>query len=135
MVLRRLGDALRGRSLGDPGLVAGRDNLTWRGDGAPDEEAGMKFLVVWKMEISRLSAEMMKTVLRMPDYAKPLEESGKVVCRYHIVGYHGGAWIFDVESNDELEMLLAQAPVYNFSHFDVYPLADMSSLPVVPPEQ
>jgi muconolactone delta-isomerase len=51
------------------------------------------------------------------------------------VGYHGGAWIFDVESNDELEILLAQAPVYNFSHFDVYPLADMSSLPVVPPEQ
>ncbi len=93
----------------------------------------MKFLVVWKMEISRLSAEMMKTVLRMPDYAKPLEESGKVVGRYHIVGYHGGAWIFHVASNDELEMLLAQMPVYNFSHFDVYPLADMSSLPVVPP--
>ncbi len=93
----------------------------------------MKFLVVWKMEISRLSSEMMKTVLRMPDYAKPLEDSGKVVGRYHIVGYHGGAWIFDVGSNDELEMLLAQMPVYNFSHFDVYPLADMSSLPVVPP--
>jgi hypothetical protein len=32
-------------------------------------------------------------------------------------------------------MLLAQAPVYNFSHFDVYPLADMASLPVVPPGQ
>jgi muconolactone D-isomerase len=95
----------------------------------------MKFLVVWKMEISRLSAEMMKTVLRMPDYAKPLEENGKVIGRYHIVGYHGGAWIFDVKSNDELEMLLARAPVYNFSHFEVYPLADMSSLPVVPPEQ
>jgi len=93
----------------------------------------MKFLVVWKMEISRLSTEMMKTVLRMPDFAKPLEESGKVIGRYHIVGYHGGAWIFDVASNDELEMLLAQMPVYNFSHFDVYPLADMSSLPVVPP--
>jgi muconolactone delta-isomerase len=95
----------------------------------------MKFLVVWKMEISRLSAEMMKTVLRMPDYAKPLEDSGKVIGRYHIVGYHGGAWIFNVESNDELEMLLAQSPVYNFSHFDVYPLADMASLPVVPPGQ
>ncbi len=54
------------------------------------EEVEMKFLVVWKMEISRLSAEMMKTVLRMPDYAKPLEESGKVIGRYHIVGYHGG---------------------------------------------
>ena len=40
--------------------------------GTRGEEVGMKFLVVWKMEISRLSAEMMKTVLRMPDYAKPL---------------------------------------------------------------
>jgi muconolactone delta-isomerase len=96
------------------------------------EEGAMKFLVIWQMEISRVSAEMMKTVLRMPEYAKPLEEQGKVVGRYHIVGSHGGAWIYEVESNDELEMLLAQSPVYNFSHFQVYPLADMSSLPMVP---
>lgn len=94
----------------------------------------MKYLVVWRMEISRLSTEMMKTVLRMPEYARPLEESGKVIGRYHIVGSHGGAWIFNVESNDELEMLLAQSPVYNFSHFEVMPLADMSSLPVMPPD-
>ena len=94
----------------------------------------MKFLVVWRMELARLSTEMMKTVLRMPEYAEPLEREGKVVGRYHIVGAHGGAWIYNVESNDELEMLLAKSPVYNFSHFQVYPLADMSSLPVVPPE-
>ena len=36
---------------------------------------------------------------------------------------------------DELEMLLAQSPVYNYAHFQVYPLADMSSLPVTPTEQ
>ena len=95
----------------------------------------MKFLVVWRMEISRLSTEMMKTVLRMPEYATPLEQSGKVIGRYHIVGSHGGAWIFNVESNDELEMLLAQSPVYNFSHYKVYPLADMTSLPVAPPAE
>lgn len=94
----------------------------------------MKFLVIWRMEIARLSAEMMKTVLKMPEYAEPLEKQGKVVARYHIVGSHGGAWIYNVESNDELEMLLARSPVYNFSHFQVYPLADMSSLPVVPAE-
>ncbi|MDQ4133733.1 MAG: muconolactone Delta-isomerase family protein [Actinomycetota bacterium] len=94
----------------------------------------MKFLVVWRMELARLSTEMMKTVLKMPEYAEPLEREGKVVGRYHIVGAHGGAWIYNVESNDELEMLLAKSPVYNFSHFQVYPLADMSSLPVVPPE-
>ena len=94
----------------------------------------MKFLVIWHMEISRLSSEMMKSVLRMRDYAVPLEEKGKVIGRYHIVGSHGGAWIYDVTSNDELEMLLAQSPVYNYSHFDVYPLADMTSLPVTPTE-
>lgn len=94
----------------------------------------MKFLVIWRMEISRLSGEMLKSVLRMRDYAQPLEEQGKVIGRYHIVGSHGGAWIYEVASNDELEMLLAQSPVYNFAHFQVYPLADMSSLPVVPGE-
>jgi muconolactone delta-isomerase len=70
----------------------------------------------------------------MRDYAVPLEESGKVIGRYHIVGSHGGAWIYEVTSNDELEMLLAQSPVYNFAHFEVLPLADMTSLPVVPAE-
>jgi muconolactone delta-isomerase len=87
----------------------------------------MKFLVIWKMEINRLSADMLKSVLVMADYAKPLEEKKKVIGRYHIVGSHGGAWIYDVESNDELEMLLAQSPVYNFSHYEVLPLADMAS--------
>ena len=94
----------------------------------------MKFLVIWQMEITRLSGEMMKSVLRMRDYAQPLEQQGKVIGRYHIVGSHGGAWIYEVTSNDELEMLLAQSPVYNYSHFQVYPLADMTSLPVVPAE-
>ena len=95
----------------------------------------MKFLVIWRIEITRLSGELMKSVLRMRDYAQPLEQQGKVIGRYHIVGSHGGAWIYNVSSNDELEMLLAQSPVYNYAHFQVYPLADMSSLPVTPTEQ
>jgi muconolactone delta-isomerase len=103
---------------------------------APTKEVStVKFLVTWQLEISRLTADMMKTVLNMADYAKPLEESGKVLGRYHIVGSHGGAWIYNVESNDELEMLLARSPVNNFAHFQVYPRADMSALPVRPPDQ
>ena len=94
----------------------------------------MKFLVIWNIEIGRLSGEVMRAVLRMRDYALPLEQSGKVLGRYHIVGSHGGAWIYNVGSNDELEMLLAQSPVYNYSHFKVYPLADMTSLPLTPAE-
>ena len=92
----------------------------------------MKFLVIWRLEIARLTGDMMKAVLTMRDYAVPLEQQGKVIGRYHIVGSHGGAWIYDVSSNDELEMLLARSPVYNFAHFEVLPLADMTSLPVSP---
>lgn len=90
----------------------------------------MKFLVIWRVELSRVSTDMMRSVLTMPDYAGPLEEQGKVIGRYHIVGSHGGAWIYNVSSNEELEMLLAQSPVYNFAHFQVYPLADMSAMPL-----
>jgi muconolactone delta-isomerase len=93
----------------------------------------MKFLVLWRLEISRLSGDMARSVVRMGDYARPLEERGKVIGRYHIVGSHGGAWIYEVDSNDELETLLAQSPVYNFAHYEVLPLADMTSLPVQPP--
>jgi muconolactone delta-isomerase len=38
-----------------------------------------------------------------------------------------------VDSNEELEMLLARAPVYNFAHFEVRPLADMAALPLTTP--
>ena len=38
----------------------------------------MKFLVLWRLEIARLTGDMMKAVLTMRDYAQPLEEQGKV---------------------------------------------------------
>lgn len=94
----------------------------------------MKFLVMWRLELARLSPEIMRAVMRMPDYAEPLEQQGKVEGRYHIVGSHGGAWIYNVDSHEELEMLLASSPVYNFAHYDIYPLADMAALPIQPPE-
>jgi muconolactone delta-isomerase len=90
----------------------------------------MKFLVLWHLDLSRLAPEVLHAVLRMPDYAKPLQQEGKVIQRYHIVGSHGGAWIYDVDSNEELEMLLARSPVYNFAQFQVLPLADMAAPPV-----
>ena len=89
----------------------------------------MKFLVMWRIEISLLSREVMKLVMTMPQYAEPLEQQGKVLGRYHIPGAHGGVWIYDVDSNEELDMLLARSPVFNFSRYEVFPLADM-----VPPQ-
>ena len=87
----------------------------------------MKFLVIWELDVARLGADMMQAVMRMPEYAKSIKDKGKLVTRYHIVGKHGGAWIYDVDSNEELERLLAMAPVYNYARYDVLPLAEMES--------
>lgn len=85
----------------------------------------MKFLVIWELQV--LQMETIRAVMRMPDYAKRIADQGKLVARYHVVGKHGGAWIYEVDSNEDLEHLLAMAPVYNYSRYDVYPLADMQS--------
>jgi muconolactone delta-isomerase len=84
-----------------------------------------RFLVLWKLELNRLSPETPKVLLRQQDYGARLQREGKLLARYHMIGSHGGAWIYDVESNEELDMLLAQAPVYNFASYEVHALADM----------
>jgi muconolactone delta-isomerase len=86
----------------------------------------VKFLVIWQIEIALLSRDVLQSVMRMADYATPLEQQGKVAARWHIPGSHGGAWIYDVASNEELDMLLARSPVYNFARYQVYPLAEMT---------
>lgn len=87
----------------------------------------MKFLVLWELDVALLRAEIIQSVMRMPDYAQKLRDQGKLVARYHVVGKHGGAWIYDVVSNEELEHLLAMAPVYNYAHYQVIPLAEMDT--------
>ena len=56
-------------------------------------------------------------------YAVPL--SPVLECRYHVIGSHGGAWIYDVTSNEELDRLLAVSPVYNYASYQVLALAEM----------
>lgn len=89
-----------------------------------------KFLVLWTLEQALLSDQMAKAVMRMPEYGETLAGQGKVLARYHLVGGHGGAWIYNVDSNEELELLLAMAPVFNFARYDVRPLAEMAALPL-----
>lgn len=84
-----------------------------------------KFLVIWSLDISKLGTDAVKSVLLMPGYAEKLKKAGKLERRYHLVGKHGGAWIYDVENNEELDRLLAQAPIYNFANFALHPLAEM----------
>jgi len=87
----------------------------------------MKFLVLWELEAAGLQPETVHAVMRMPDYAKKVKAEKKLLSRYHMVGKHGGAWIYEVGSNEELERLLAMAPVYNYARYDVLPLAEMET--------
>lgn len=89
----------------------------------------MKFLVLWTIEQSLLSDAMVRAIARMPAYGRQLEDRGKVLMRYHVVGAHGGAWIYDVDDHEEFERLLAMAPVFNFSRYTLHPLADMTGAP------
>ena len=86
----------------------------------------MKFLVLWRVELSLVSREMAAAVARMPAYAATLRREGKLTARYHLVGQHGGAWIYEVSSNEELERLIGMAPVYNFARYEVMALAEMA---------
>jgi muconolactone delta-isomerase len=87
----------------------------------------VKCLVMWELDLARLSTGVLHAVMRMPDYVQEVLDQGKLEASYHIVGKHGGAWIYDLASNEEFERLLAMAPVYNFARYDVYPLAEMET--------
>jgi muconolactone delta-isomerase len=84
-----------------------------------------KFLVLWKLKLNRATPDVIRVVLGQQDYGTRLLEAGKLEARYHLVGGHGGAWIYNVESNEELDNLLAQAPVYNIASYQVHALAEM----------
>ena len=89
----------------------------------------MKFLVLWRFQAGiRVGLpEVVKMISDLQDYAKELGGQKKLECYYHIIGRHGGAWVFDVKSNEELEILLAKMPVYNFAKYKVYPLSEMKA--------
>jgi muconolactone delta-isomerase len=86
----------------------------------------MKFLVLWHFDVSRLSPEVIRAITQQPAYGARLEQEGKLECRYHVVGSHGGALIYIVDSNEELDRLLATSPVYNYATYQVLPLAEMN---------
>src|SRR5215472_594761 len=90
-----------------------------------------KFLVLWKLELSRIGPEAMRAVLRQQEHGRKLESQGKLLGRYHLVGSHGGAWIYQAGSHEELDHLLASAPVFNFATYQVMPLAEMTEQPVL----
>ncbi len=85
----------------------------------------MKFLVMWSLTTEHISDPMLIEILRVPEYARRLEDKGKIEKRLHVLGQPGGAWIVCVESVKELERLLATSPILNYASYQVYPLTEM----------
>lgn len=88
----------------------------------------MKFLVLWSLETGLLSAEMVMAVLNQQEYTQQLQDEGKLPQRFHIPKWLGGACVYDVSSDEELDRLLLSSPVFNFANHYVYPLAEMDKL-------
>lgn len=60
---------------------------------------------------------------REKTYAQELQRSGKWAQLYRVVGEYANYSIFDVESNDELHMILSGLPLFPFMKIKVTPLA------------
>ena len=90
----------------------------------------MKFLVLWQLRSGVRGGlpEVAKMLTGLRGYAKELHQEGKLEHYYHVIGKHGGVWIFDVESNEELEILIAKMPVYNFAEYTIHPLSEMKAV-------
>jgi len=89
----------------------------------------VKFLILWNLQpgIRVGMPEMAKMLSDLQSYAKELHTQQKLEHYYHVVGRHGGAWICDVESNEELEIMLAKMPVHNFAAYEIFPLSEMKT--------
>lgn len=56
-------------------------------------------------------------------YAQDLQRQGKWQQLYRVVGEYANYSVFDVESNDELHMLLSGLPLFPYMKIQVTPLA------------
>lgn len=56
-------------------------------------------------------------------YSQDLQRQGKWQALYRIVGEYANYSVFDVESNDELHMLLSGLPLFPYMTMHVTPLA------------
>ncbi len=84
----------------------------------------MKFLVLWHIELTRLGPEIIAAVARTPDYARKVGD--KLECRYHVIGSHGGAWIYKSVPTKNLIIFLPCRPCTTTQPYKVLPPAEMT---------
>jgi len=66
--------------------------------------------------------ESMELVAKECETFVSYAQQGKVLAGGTYAARHGGCGIFDVDSLEELHMLIAQLPMFPFAEFEVVPL-------------
>ncbi len=81
----------------------------------------MKFLVIERHRESLTRDVLQKVAPAMFAYLGKLEKLGKAQ-HYVLAGQAGGVVLFDVESNEELAVLVSQSPIYPYTTREILPL-------------
>lgn len=85
----------------------------------------MLYLVHMQVNIPQsMSPDVAEEIkLKEKNYAKRLQEDGKWIHLWRVVGEYSNYSVFDVESNDELHFILSHLPLYPYMDIKVTPLA------------
>lgn len=81
----------------------------------------MKFLVIERHRESLTRDVLEKVAPAMFEYLRKLEQMGKAQ-HYVLAGNPGGVVLFDVESNEELAVLVSGSPIYPYTTREIYHL-------------
>lgn len=85
----------------------------------------MRFMVIDRggtLELPPSEAESL--FRRSADWVKDKMDKGKIEVGYAMSGQMSSVMIYNVDSNEELDDLLQEYPLSNYSIFEVYPLSD-----------
>lgn len=83
----------------------------------------MKFLMIERHRESLTREVLEKVAPAMFAYLDKLREMGKAE-NWVMVGQPGGVVMFDVESNEELAVLISKSPIYPYTTREIIPLWD-----------
>ena len=81
----------------------------------------MKFLVIERHRAELTRDQLEKIAPKMFEYLGKLEKMGKVQ-NWTLAGQPGGVMLFDVDSNEELAVLISSSPIYPYTTREIIPL-------------
>ena len=89
----------------------------------------LKYLVLSRLRSGvSVTPAVVKAVANHYDLVKKLKVNGKLEVHYPLLGRHGGVSIYVVESHEELQSLLVQNSLFNFSDYEIFPLLEYESV-------